>query len=59
VIDKLLDFYLDADGEEWFLVKWYGYSQPTWQLRARIPQELTSRYFAKKRRSAVRKSKRR
>jgi len=58
-IDDLIDYVVDDDKEEWFLVKWYGYRDPTWTQRHNVPDEQISRYFRKVDRQAGKKTSKR
>ena len=40
------------DGKTEFSVKWYGYGQPTWQLRRNLPEEAIAEYLSRKRQKA-------
>ena len=52
VVDILIEHRVTPDGTLEFHVKWYGYTEQTWEPRRNIPEELISRYFAQKRRIA-------
>ena len=58
-IHDLIDYVVDDDQEEWFLVKWYGYRDPTWTQRHNVPDEQISRYFRKVDRQAGKKTSKR
>ena len=52
VVDKINADLMDDEGHRWFLVKYYGYDNPSYQPEAALPAELVSRYLrAKERRS--------
>ena len=53
VVDKVLQYHKDDDdeGQEWYLVKWHGYAEPTWALAENIPPELTSRFWKRRKRT--------
>ena len=46
----LLKHRVTSDGTTEFRVKWYGYTEQTWEPRRDIPEELISRYFAQQNR---------
>ena len=52
VFDRILEHRITSDGTLEFLLKWYGYTEKTWEPRQNIPEELISRYFAKQRRAS-------
>lgn len=50
VVDDVTDHREVAGEGLEFEVQWYGYPDATWEPRANLPEELVSRYFAKRRR---------
>ncbi len=47
VIDQIIGHRITAQAKE-LLVKWFGYAEPTWELKDNIPPALHSRYLQKK-----------
>ena len=54
-VERLFDHEQRDDGL-YLKVKWAEYPQPDWQPRANIPEELVSRYFARRRREITQSS---
>ena len=52
VFDQNKDHRIRDDGKTEFLVKCYGYRQPTWQPRRNLPEEAIAEYLSRKRRKA-------
>ena len=52
LFDQIKDHRIRDDGKTEFLVKWYGYRQPTWQPRRNLPEEAIAEYLSRKRRKA-------
>ena len=58
VIDKLLDHRV-VNEEHQFLVKWFGYANPTWEPEASLPPALVSRFVKRRSRGPQRTAARR
>ena len=48
VVDRILDDTVDEDGYRWFLTKYYGYAEKSFQPEAALPAEMVSRYLTRK-----------
>ena len=46
IVDRLSEHRITSDGTLELLVKWYGYTEQTWEPRRNIPEDLISQYFA-------------
>ena len=49
IVDRLVEHRVTPDGTLKFNLKWYVYTEQTWEPRRNIPEEIISRYFAQKR----------
>jgi len=56
VVDRIVAHRVADDGTLELDVKWYGYTERTWEPRRNVPEELVSRYFARQRRTAAKEA---
>ena len=56
LVDKIVAHRVADDGTLELDVKWYGYTERTWEPLRNVPEELVSRYFARQRRTAAKES---